>query len=92
MTYFNLPGGSNPAAAKAAKLQRDLQAKAASRRYDAHCRACGLSAFEAQLLAPKLVKRGDSLRRVEERHRKQAEFRAQKQAMERRFGDQRSAP
>jgi len=80
--------GIDPAAAKAAKLKRELLAKAASRQYAAHCKKCGIGAFEAQLLAPALVKKGDVLRRVEDRHRKQAQLKAKKQRLEQQFGDQ----
>ena len=88
----SLPGASNPAAAKARAIQRELEARKAARDYDAHCRACGMSMAEANLLAPALVKEGQAIRRIEERKRQQAALKAKKQKLEQRFGDQRSAP
>ena len=87
----NLPG-SNPAAAKAAKLKRELEARKAARDYERHCRSCGMSLAEANLLAPKLVQQGQALRMADERKRRQANVRAQKDAMDRRFGRQRTGP
>ena len=86
----HLPG-SDPAAAKAAKLRHELEAKKAAREYEQHCKAQGISAFEAQLLAPALVKKGQALRGMEERRRKQEQLKAKKARLERRFGGQRSA-
>lgn len=82
----SLPGASNPAAAKAAKLRHELEAKAASRRYAAHCAECGIGAFEARLLAPELVKKGDALRAVEARRLKQEQLKQRKARLEQRFG------
>ena len=84
--------GSNPAAARARAIQRDLEARKAARDYDSHCRACGMSLAKANLLAPKLVQKGQALRMADERKRRQANVRAQKERMEQRFGGQRSAP
>ena len=78
--------GSNPAAAKARAIQRDLEARKAARDYDAHCRACGMSMAEANLLAPALVKKGQTLRAVEARQRRQQEIKAKREQMDRRFG------
>ena len=87
----NLPG-SNPAAAKAAKIKRELEAKAAARQFDQYCSDCGIGAAEAQMLAPALVRKGQTIRRIEERKRQQAALKAKKQKLEQRFGDQRRAP
>ena len=51
-----------------------------------------MSLAEANLLAPKLVQKGQALRMADERKRRQANVRAKKEAMDRKFGDQRSAP
>ena len=88
----SLPGASNPAAAKARIIQRELEARKAARDYEAHVRAIGMSLAEANLLAPKLVQKGQALRMADERKRRQANVRAKKEAMDRKFGDQRSAP
>lgn len=84
MAFGTLPG-SDPAAAKARKLQRDLEARAASRKYDAHCAQCGMDPLEARLLAPANVKRGAALRRIDERHRQQEAFHAKKEKLQRKF-------
>ena len=86
---FNHLPGSDPAAAKAHKLQRDLANKAASRRYDQHCAECGMSAYEAKLFAPKNVQRGQTLRRIEAKQRQREMVKARKAQMERRFGQSR---
>ena len=67
MINFNLPGASNPAAAKARSIARDFHAKQASREYDAYCAKKGIPEAEAQLLAPANVKHGKSLRMKEAR-------------------------
>ena len=85
---FSYLPGSDPAAIKARKLQRDLQAKAASRAYDRHCAQCGMSAYEARRLAPKEVQRGMALRRIEAKQREREVIKARKEQMERRFGNQ----
>ena len=82
--------GEAQAAVKARKLQRDLQAKAASRRYDQHCADCGMSAYEAKLFAPKNVQRGQTLRRIEAKQRQRDVIKARKEQMERRFRNQRT--
>ena len=87
----NLPG-SNPAAAKARAIARDFQAKQASREYDAYCAKNGISEAEAQLLAPANVKHGKNLRMKEQRQAERAALKQQKEAMDRKFGRQRSAP
>ena len=84
--------GSNPAAARARAIARDFQAKAASRRYDAYCAQQGIPEAQAQLLAPTNVKYGKSLRMKEARQAERAAFKKQKEAMDRKFGRQRSAP
>ena len=52
MINFNLPGASNPAAAKARSIARYFHAKQASREYDAYCAKKGIPEAEAQLLTP----------------------------------------
>lgn len=80
--------GKDPAAAAARALRRDIRDKAAARRYEQHCRERGLSALEANLLAPANVKHGQSLRSSEERHRQREVLKAKKEKMEQQFGDQ----
>ena len=75
----------NPAEAKARSIQRQLEAKRASRAYDQHCRSCGMNPIEAQLLAPPNVKRGKALRNMEERHRQKEAFHAKKEKLQRKF-------
>ncbi len=89
---FSLPGFSSPAAVKAAKIKRELEAKAAARQFDRYCADCGINAAEAHLLAPALVRKGQTIRRIEERKRQQAALKAKKQKLEQRFGDQRTGP
>ena len=85
MIGFNLPG-VDPAAAAARKLQKELEAKKAARAYEQHCAQCGMNPIEAHRLAPPLVKKGQALRRVEAKQRREAAFRAKKEQMARRFG------
>ena len=84
--------GSNPAAAKARAIQRDLAAKAASRRYDQYCQQQGIGPAEASLLAPALVKKGNSLRRIEAKHQRQDQIKAKKDQLKRRFGRTNQTP
>ena len=88
----SLPGASNPAASKARSIARDFKAKQASREYDAYCAKQGIPEAQAQLLAPANVKHGKNLRMKEARQAEREAFKQQKQAMDRKFGDQRSAP
>ena len=74
MINFNLPGASNPAAAKARSIARDFHAKQASREYDAYCAKKGIPEAEAQLLAPANVKHGKSLRMKEARKAEREAF------------------
>ena len=83
--------GSNPAAAKARAIQRELAAKAASRRYDQWCQQQGIGPAEANLLAPKNVKHGKGLRNIEAKHQRQDQIKAKKERLERRFGQGRAS-
>ena len=87
---FSYLPGSDPAAIKARKLQRDLQAKAASRAYDKHCVQCGMSQLEARRIAPEQVKRGKALRSIEAKRRQREVIKAHKEQMERHLGNQRT--
>ena len=78
--------GRDPAKAAAAKLQREIAAKNAARRYEAYCDNCGMDAFNARRLAPPLVRRGQALRSIEAKERRRDALKARKEAMERRFG------
>ena len=91
MTFGGTLPGSNPGEAKARAIQRQLEAKRASRKYDAHCASCGMNPIEARLLAPPLVKRGEALRRVDERHRQKELIKAKKEKIDRQFGIRRGA-
>jgi hypothetical protein len=83
--------GGNPAASKARIIARDFQAKQASREYDRYCAQQGIPEAEAQLLAPANVKHGKTLRLKEARQAEREAFKKQKEAMGRKFGNQRSA-
>lgn len=89
---FNLPGSSNPAAAKARIIARDFKAKQASREYDRYCAQQGIPEAQAQLLAPANVRHGKNLRMKEARQAEREAFKQQKEQMDRKFGGQRSAP
>ena len=84
--------GEDPAAAKARKLQRDLQAKAASRRYEQFCAQSGMSPLEARRFAPKFVQRGMTLRRIEAKERRREAIKARKAKYEAQFGGNQSRP
>ena len=77
--------GSNPAQAKARSIQRQLEAKRASRAYDKHCASCGMNPIEAKFLAPENVKKGKALRNIEERQRQKDLIKAKKEKLERKF-------
>ena len=91
MAFVSLPGASNPAEAKARSIQRQLEAKRASRAYDQHCRSQGMNPREARLLAPPLVKKGQALRMVEERQRQRDLIKAKKEKLDNKFGIRRGA-
>lgn len=84
----SLRGASNPAAAKARAIARDFQDKEASRRYDRYCAQQGIPEAQAQLLAPANVKHGKNLRMKEARQAERAALKQQKEAMDRKFGNQ----
>ena len=88
MAFGGTLPGSSPGEAKARAIQRQLEAKRASRKYDAHVAAQGMSAREAQFLAPPLVKKGKALRMAEERHRQRDLIKTKKEKLDRKFGDQ----
>ena len=75
----------NPAEAKARQLRRELEARAASRKYDSYCASCGMNAIEARLLAPPLAKKGKALRMADERHRQKEAFHSKKEKIARKF-------
>ena len=91
MAFGGTLPGSSPAEAKARAIQRQLEAKRASRAYDKHCASCGMNPNEARFLAPPLVKRGKALRMAEERHRQRDLIKAKKEKLDRKFGDQSSS-
>ena len=91
MLWLPQLSGSNPAAAKARAIQRDLEAKRKSREYEAYCKQQNIGPAEANLLAPKNVKRGAALRSIEAKRQRQQELKQRKERLERRFGSQRSA-
>ena len=78
--------GIDPNQAKANKLKSELEAKAKSRQYEAHCKSCGISPLKAMLLEPKAARAGRLLRRAEESRRKMDAIKAMKQKLENRFG------
>ena len=78
--------GIDPNQAKANKLKSELEAKAKSRQYEAHCKSCGISPLKARLLEPSKVRTGRLLRRAEESRRKMDAIKAMKQKLENRFG------
>ena len=88
MAFGGILPGSNPAEAAARKLQRDIEARRASRAYDKHCRSCGMNPLEARLLAPAITKRGQALRRLDERKRQRDAIRKKKEQLDRQFGSQ----
>ena len=77
--------GHNPAEAKAAKLQSELKAKAASRKYEAYCQSSGMSPLEARLLEPRAAEKGRLLRAAEERKRRLNELHAKKEKIDQNF-------
>ena len=85
MSFGGTLPGSNPAEAKARSIQRQLENKRASRAYDKHCASCGMSAIEAQILAPPNVKRGKALRNMEQRQRQKEAFHSKKEKLARKF-------
>ena len=91
MAFGGTLPGSNPGEAKARAIQRQLEAKRASREYDKHCSTCGISPLEARLLAPPLVKKGAALRGVDERHRQRDLIKAKKEKLDNKFGRQSSS-
>ena len=78
--------GSDPARAAARKLQREIAAKSASRKYEAFCDHCNMDPREARRLAPPLVRRGQALRSIEAKERRRDAFKRRKSELERRFG------
>ena len=79
--------GHDPAKAAAAKLQAQIKAKNAARKFDQYCAACNIDPLEARRVAPPLVRKGQALRSAEAKQRQRDALKAKKEAMERRFGN-----
>ena len=85
MAFVSLPGASNPAEAKARAIKRDIADKVASRKFDAYCASAGIDPIRAQFLIPANAKRGQSLRRIEQRQRDREALKAEKERIKKKF-------
>ena len=83
--FIRFPG-SDPARAVAAKIQAELKAKKAARAYEEYVKNSGMNRFDAQRLAPPLVKKGQTLRSIEAKQRVRNALQAKRERLARRFG------